>query len=117
MTLQISPVFRSASYAWKPPSKLKVWEWAEENCRAEPGSAMPGKIRMDNAPWLKEPLDAWGDNSVRDVTVMCSAQSSKTTLAALGMCWSVAEDPGRALWVTADQDMAKEDLRDRKSVV
>lgn len=74
---------------------------------------MPGKIRMDNAPWLKEPLDAWGDNSVRDVTVMCSAQSSKTTLAALGMCWSVAEDPGRALWVTADQDMAKEDLRDR----
>lgn len=108
-----NPVQRAAASAWRPQSRLKVWEWCEQHVYAEPGSPIPGRIRTDNSPWIREPLEEIGNNRRRNVVVMCAAQSSKTTLGALAKMWAIAEDPGRAQWVTSDADMAKDDLRDR----
>jgi len=107
------PVWRAAAAAWRPQSRLKVWEWCEQHVYAEPGSPIPGRIRTDNSPWIREPLEEIGNNARQNVIVMCSAQSSKTTLGVFAKLWAIAEDPGRAQWVTSDLDMAKDDLRDR----
>lgn len=113
MTVQINPVFLAAAEAWRPQSGLNPWQFADAHVYSEPGSPMPGRFRSENSPWLREPLEEYANNRRKNVVVMCSAQSSKSTLAVLGLMWSIAEDPGRAMWVTSDIDMAKDDLRDR----
>ncbi|MBN8246426.1 MAG: phage terminase large subunit [Verrucomicrobia bacterium] len=107
------PVWRAAAAAWRPQSPLLSWKWTEENVYAEPGSPIPGRIRLDNSPWLKEPMEEVPNNRRRRIIVMCAAQSSKTTFGVLSKMWAISEAPGRGQWVTSDADMAKDDLRDR----
>lgn len=63
----------------KPPPKLTLSQWADKyrmlNAKA---SAMPGPWRTDNAPWLREIMDAMSDPRIRKVVVMCCAQVGKT---------------------------------------
>lgn len=58
-------------------------------------------------------MEVFGDNQVRDISIMCSAQSSKTQTLLNCACWCVAEDPGPAMWVMAAADEAKTFVRDR----
>ena len=52
-------------------------------------------------------MEAFADESVNEITVICSAQSAKTlTILALVM-WVIAEDPGPILWVTSNIEEAK----------
>lgn len=108
-----NPVARAAAAGWKPQSRRKRWEWCEDNCRAEPGSPLPGPWRSENSPQSREVLEEFGNNAVKDLAVMCSAQSSKTSTILCAIQWAISEDPGPAMWVTSNQDQAEEDLRDR----
>ena len=74
---------------------------------------MPGRWRSDNSPWVRELMSVFSDNTVRDIAVQCSAQSTKTQTLLCLACWAIAEDPGPALWVMAARDEVKEFIRDR----
>jgi hypothetical protein len=74
---------------------------------------MPGPWRADNSPWVKPVMEAWGDDRVRHLAVRCAAQSSKTQTLIACLCWSIAEDPGPAMWVMAARDEAVPFVRER----
>jgi Phage terminase large subunit (GpA) len=46
-------------------------------------------------------MEAFADESVNEISAMCSAQSAKTLTILCLMAWAIAEDPGPILWVTA----------------
>jgi phage terminase large subunit GpA-like protein len=95
--------------AWRPPDRRPPWAWAEDNIRGIPYSPIPGRFRADNSPWLKEPLEALVDPTVRVITLLASVQSSKTTVAEVGLCYIIANLPGPTLWL----DQTDEDARDQ----
>ena len=49
------------------------------------------------------------DPEINDVTCACSAQSGKTVLMQIGLAYVLSEDPGPALWVTANEENARAD--------
>jgi len=74
---------------------------------------MPGRWRSDSSPWVRAVMEDFANNSVRDITVQCAAQSSKTQTVMCCACWAIAEDPGPAMWVMATKDELKDFLKDR----
>lgn len=63
----------------KPPPKLTLSEWADKyrilNAKA---SAVPGPWKTDNAPWLREIMDAMSNPRIHKVVAMGCAQFGKT---------------------------------------
>ena len=93
--------------AWKPIDNRTPWEWAEDNVVIDKTSPFPGRFRASTAPWTKEFMEVFANNGVSDISVMCSAQSSKTQTLMILLCWAVSEDPGPMMWVMAATDEAK----------
>lgn len=63
----------------KPPPKLTISEWADQFRRMSPeASARPGRWRTDNAPYLREIMDAISDPHVHEVVLKSSSQVGKT---------------------------------------
>lgn len=102
--------FRSACF---PFDRRPPWQWCEDHVVIDNTSPMPGKWRSDSSPWVKELMEVFGNNEVKNISVMCSAQSSKTQTLLNCACWVIAEDPAPAMWVMAAKDEAKVFVRDR----
>ena len=81
--------------------------WAEKNIVVDKTSPFPGRFNANIAPWTKEPMECFADNRVKDLSIMCSAQSGKTQMVMTLLAWCIAEDAGPAMWVMAAQDEAK----------
>lgn len=60
-------------------------------------------------------MEVFADNRVTDISVQCSAQSSKTQTVINLCCWAISEDPGPAMWVMASKDDVMDFVRDRFS--
>lgn len=71
-------VFQKAIAGLIPPKELTPVEWAEENVVIPEGNAIPGKLRFDNAPFQREPINTMGSMEVYKVTLMWGAQTGKT---------------------------------------
>jgi hypothetical protein len=97
------PVARAAALAWKAPDARHPWQWAEDNY-TPPVTAMPGKWRSENSPWVKRLTECFADNAIEQITALCSAQSAKTETALLLLNWIVAEDPSPTMWVTSSDE-------------
>lgn len=52
-------------------------------------------------------MEAFADESVNEITIMCSTQSAKTLTILCLLAWAIAEDPGPILWVTASMQEAR----------
>ncbi len=98
-----------ARAALRPPDSRLVFQWCEEFVRVDRTSALsPGqKWRAENSPWVCDLLENWANDTVTDIAVRCAAQAAKTQTILCGVCYSIAEDPGPMLWVTA----SREDVR------
>ena len=55
---------------------------------------------------VREILEAFADEEVRHICVMCSSQSAKTLTIMVALAYIIAEDPGPILWVTANNKEA-----------
>ena len=84
------------------------WKWAEQHLTLDNTTTLPGRFQIRNAPFCAEPMEAFADNRIDELTIMCSAQSAKSQMLITCLCWAIAEDPGPALWVMANQDDAEE---------
>lgn len=89
------------------------WEWAEDNVIIDKTSSFPGKFKSTTAPWTKELMEIFADNDVRELSIMCSAQSGKTQALMVLAAWAIAEDPGPLMWVMAAQDEAEDFMKTR----
>ena len=94
---------------WRPPDRRPPWAWAEEHIASIPFSPVPGRFRSDHSPWLREPLEALVDPSVRIVSIIAAIQCGKTSVGEIGISYIIANLPGPALWL----DQTDEDARDQ----
>ena len=66
---------------WRPPTQLKISEWADEYRYLSPeSSAVSGKYRTDYAPYQKEIMDAFNDPNIERIVWMKSAQVGATEI-------------------------------------
>ena len=105
--------FETVAEIFEPRDLRLPWQWAEDNVWVDKTSAFPGRYRASTAPWTKELMEVFADNEVREVSVMCSAQSGKTQALMVLLAWAIVEDPGPAMWVLAAQDEAEDFMQTR----
>lgn len=98
---------------WKPPERIKVWEWADKNrTLTSESSAEPGRWRSDRTPYMIPVMEAFTDPKISKIYVMASAQVGKSEV--LNNCFGyvVDIDPGPILWihptVEAGEDYSKQ---------
>ena len=99
--------------AWCPPDRSPPWLWAHRHIAAIPYSPIPGRFRIENSPHIREPLETIVDPAVRQVCILASVQSSKTTAAELALCYVIANLPGPTLWLNETDDDAKDQAESR----
>lgn len=101
-----SVVMRAMGAALAPPDRREPWKWCEDNVIVDATSAFganrPWKVQA--SPWNKLPMEWFGMDEVRVITVRCAAQTAKTQMLINLACWAVGESPGPLLWVTASRD-------------
>ena len=74
-------VLRQVQIQLKPPSNLKISEWADEYRYLSPeSSAISGKYRTDYAPYQKEIMDSFNDPNIERIVWMKSAQVGATEI-------------------------------------
>lgn len=87
----------------RPPEKLSPVEWAEKNCSIAPGNAIPGLVRMRNAPYQAEPLDMVADPTCREITLMWGAQTGKTMVQLMAMGYFIDHNPQSQMMMQPSQ--------------
>ena len=87
----------------KPPTKLRPTEWAEQHVRIPSGNAMPGLIRMRNAPYQAEPLNMIAEPGCRELTLMWSAQTGKTLVQLMAMGYFIDHNPQSQMMMQPSQ--------------
>ena len=89
--------------AWRPPSDLSAWQWAERTVELDNTSSLPGKLSFDLFPCSKYFMDCCQNRRTRRITLMVSAQSTKTQNAIIAVMWRVAEKPIPTMWIMASK--------------
>ena len=87
-----------------PPPEMKPSQWAEEHIKIPAGNAVPGKLRLDNAPYQREPMDMLVDPDCYRVTLMWGAQVGKTMLALCVQAYCIAMAPRSQMMMQPSQD-------------
>lgn len=99
---------RKAFDAFRPPERLSVSEWADKyRILSEKDSAAPGLWRTDRTPYLKEPMDAFNDRAVKDITFVAGTQLGKTVMEQNMIGFAIAQDPGPMLIVYPTDKLAE----------
>ncbi|ECG8590767.1 phage terminase large subunit family protein [Salmonella enterica subsp. salamae] len=88
----------------RPPPKLKPSAWAEKNVRIPAGNAVPGLLRLDNAPYQREPMDMAVNPDCYRITLMWGAQVGKTMLALCIQGYHIAAEPASQMMMQPSQD-------------
>lgn len=109
-------MFRETLTGWcetyRPRDSRSVTEWAEEHVTI-PGSARSRKFDAASSPWLREPLNFYGDNRTKEMVVVLPTGAGKTTIFDVCIPHSVSEDPGSILLAMQTDPDAKEHMEDR----
>jgi phage terminase large subunit GpA-like protein len=99
---------------WTPPPDLTVSQWADEYRYLSPeSSAEPGRWRTDRTPYLREPMDAVTDATVREVILMVGSQVGKTEVLNNVAGYYISQDPAPILVIQPTLTMAKTWSEDR----
>ncbi|MRU29758.1 phage terminase large subunit family protein, partial [Xylella fastidiosa subsp. multiplex] len=53
----VDQMISNALHMLRPPPAMKPSEWAQTRSRMPEGNAMRGPLRLDNAPYQREPMD------------------------------------------------------------
>jgi len=70
-----------AKQLWAPRERITVSQWADRYRHLPPeGAAEPGRWSTARTPYLREPMDAYTDPAVSQITLMFAAQTGKTEL-------------------------------------
>lgn len=96
------------------PERPPVSAWAEASIVLSPAvSAEPGPLSLARTPYLREPLDAFGDPDVTSITLKTSTQVGKTMTMLLMVGYAVDQDPGPALFVMPVENQARDISNER----
>ena len=105
---QIDEAKNFARLLFEPREQLSIPEWAEKNLTLSARvTNIPGAYSTTLTPYVREPLEAFGDDSIRRVVLVWGAQTSKTTTILAGLAYRVAERPCPVLWVMPSEHLAR----------
>jgi len=91
-----------------PKKQLSISEWCEQSLVLSPRiTNIPGPYSTNLTPYVREPLEAFGNDSVRRITLVWGAQTSKTTTILAGLSYRLAVEPCPALWVMPSEALAR----------
>lgn len=98
--------FRRGLY--RPTPRQTVVEWAEGNLKLTARQTEhPGPFSTSVRPYVREPLEAWKDPGVAEMTLCWGSQTSKTTLLMVGLAWLIDNEPSPALWLMPTENLAR----------
>jgi hypothetical protein len=98
--------FRRTLY--RPTPKQTVVEWAEANLKlTQRQTEHPGPYSTSVRPYVREPLEAWKDPGVSELTLCWGSQTSKTTTLMAGLAWLIDNEPSPALWLMPTESLAR----------
>ena len=100
------------SSGWSIVEDLPIAEWGKKYVKL-PSSPFGDKYRPEMSPWLNEPLEALKDDSVREIVLNCSSQSSKSTFLYLALAWCLSEDAAPTLFFAPTDELSKRWARTR----
>ena len=108
---RIRPVDRSFTKAfqnYQPPEDLTVSQWAARHrILSRESSAEAGPWRNDRTPYMVEPMDAFNDPRVSEITVVAMSQVGKSELELNIIGYIIDQDPASMLYVQPNLDDAK----------
>ena len=93
---------------FSPEEITDIVEWLEKNVHSIPYSPIPGAFRVQETPWIAEPLRACTDPENKLVALMAPIQSGKSTTLELLSCYIVAKMPGPSLFLQDIDPNAKD---------
>ena len=93
---------------YQPPENITVSQWAARHrVLSRESSAEAGPWRNERTPYLVEPMDAFNDPRVSDITVVAMSQVGKSELELNIIGDIIDQDPGSMLYVQPNLDDAK----------
>ena len=93
---------------YDPIDRRGVVDWcSEEVILSERQTQMPGAFSTAMTPYLREPLECFGDIDVTDLVLVMGTQCGKTTMIQAGTAWRICNKPQPALWVMPTEGLAK----------
>lgn len=99
---------QSATSLWRPPKKITVSEWAENNVVLESASASEsGAWRNSRTPYLVEIMNAWADPTIEEIVTLKASQIGGTAALLNCLGYSIEHDPGPCLIVYPDEGEAR----------
>lgn len=97
-----------AFLAFKPPERLTVSQWADKyRILSEKDSAAPGLWKTERTPYLKEPMNAFNDKNIKDISFVAGTQLGKTVMEQNMIGFAIAQDPGPMLIVYPTDKLAE----------
>ncbi len=107
-------MMRQVAAAWRPPPRLKVSEWAEQNRRlSRENSAEPGKWRNDRLPYGAEIMDTFNDPDIHTTVLMTGTQIGKSEILNNVMGYCIDLDPCPMIMVQPTQQNAEDYSKER----
>jgi hypothetical protein len=88
-----------AKLAWRPPTSLTPWKWAEKNVTLQ-NSSRSSKFRVSETPWLMGPMECASDPEIFVVCLLAPTGSGKSTMAEALISYIVCEDPGPLMYAS-----------------
>lgn len=100
---------RTLSRAIMPPEKALAWRWCEDHLRLDPPqpTPMPGPYRTNLTPWVRGWMDAWQNDSTREITIEKAGQTAATQTMFCLIAYGIVMDPGPMLVVLDSEDNAR----------
>ena len=100
--------------ALRIPRRIRPSKWAERYRILSPKvSSLPGKWRNSVTPYLAGIMDAAAMPFIRAISICKSPQAGVTEAVHNFIGSSIDQDPGPVLYVFPDEDMGRENMRDR----
>jgi hypothetical protein len=90
-----------------------IWQIADNYYGADRTRPAGERWQLSRTPWWKQPLDDFRDDGVREIVIMAGSQCSKTAGMLVAMAWAVRHQPAPMLWITGNDDLAKDASQER----
>jgi phage terminase large subunit GpA-like protein len=92
---------------YSPIDRRTVVDWCEDELHlSERQTQMPGRFSTELTPYLREPLECFGDVDCTDVVLVFGTQCGKTTMIQAGVAWRVVNKPQPMVWVMPTENLA-----------
>ena len=99
--------------AFKPAPKEKIWEWAGRCITLDPTSPLKGSYRIEESLYVRDPMEAFQDESVRHIVMIGPNQGGRTKAMEVMSVWALIHRAGPSQWNTDIDDKSSNFAEDR----